>query len=347
MKKKLKKISKRSAYLLSIAIVGTLVGISVQFVRAWAPPTGTPPNANVSAPVLTDGNQNVKMNVASIDSLMVKNLIVDERGGRITFGGITKTTWPQTYEPGSKSDFPAGTGSFFVVPYGVNKIHVEAWGAGGGGAAGRHGLNQWGVYDETITSGGSGGSGAYVRADIINLKAGDTILVYTGKGGAGASRIDRTDWNVSSNGGVGESSYVSIQDRLTSARTRLITANGGAGGLGHDDGYDRTGTLLCDTGNSRVRAAGGIAESSLAGADLRNGIAGNYCVMERNYAGWGEWAGTIPLTNRTSNGAVVGLDAPFLKYGEGGYGTVWGTTNRVPGVAKAGDGSDGKIIFSW
>lgn len=72
---------------------------------------------------------------------------------------------------------PMGTREFtapledFVVPNGVYRIRVEAWGSGGGG-----GLRVGGVC------GGSGGSGAYVR-DVISVVPGESIRFEVGVGG--------------------------------------------------------------------------------------------------------------------------------------------------------------------
>src|SRR3989344_3344609 len=49
------KIAKQITYWLGVAAVGLVVGLSVQFVRAWTEPTVAPPGGNVGAPINTSG----------------------------------------------------------------------------------------------------------------------------------------------------------------------------------------------------------------------------------------------------------------------------------------------------
>ncbi len=60
-----------------------------------------------------------------------------------------------------------GMADFWVVPVGVTRIQVEAWGGGGGGARG-----------------GGGGAGAYVSA-LIEVAEGETFSMGVGNGGDG------------------------------------------------------------------------------------------------------------------------------------------------------------------
>ena len=54
MKTKLKKLfSSRIAYWTGIIIFGVILGISLQFVKAWTEPTAAPPGGNVGAPINT------------------------------------------------------------------------------------------------------------------------------------------------------------------------------------------------------------------------------------------------------------------------------------------------------
>lgn len=49
----MKKLSKNITYWLGVVAVGLMVGISIQFVRAWTEPSTTPPGGNVGAPINT------------------------------------------------------------------------------------------------------------------------------------------------------------------------------------------------------------------------------------------------------------------------------------------------------
>ncbi len=61
MKTKLKKLfSSRIAYWLGIIIFGAILGVSLQFVKAWTEPTAAPPGGNVGAPINTSANAQTK-----------------------------------------------------------------------------------------------------------------------------------------------------------------------------------------------------------------------------------------------------------------------------------------------
>jgi len=56
MKTKLKKLS----YWAGVSAVGIVLGISLQFVRAWVEPTVAPPGGNIGAPINTGGSTQLK-----------------------------------------------------------------------------------------------------------------------------------------------------------------------------------------------------------------------------------------------------------------------------------------------
>jgi len=45
----------KATYWLGVVTIGLLVGLSLQFVRAWTEPTLSPPGGNVGAPINTSG----------------------------------------------------------------------------------------------------------------------------------------------------------------------------------------------------------------------------------------------------------------------------------------------------
>lgn len=66
MKNKIQTILKKSAYWMSIIAFGTMLGVFLQFAKAWSEPTAAPPDGNVGAPINTgsvaqtkNGNLNV------------------------------------------------------------------------------------------------------------------------------------------------------------------------------------------------------------------------------------------------------------------------------------------------
>lgn len=53
MKQKLKKIFENAVWWSGVVMVGLILGLTIQFVKAWTEPTVAPPNGNVGAPVNT------------------------------------------------------------------------------------------------------------------------------------------------------------------------------------------------------------------------------------------------------------------------------------------------------
>jgi hypothetical protein len=138
--------------------------------------------------------------------------------------GTTPVSWNQAGTPGPTGglnairDITANT--TFVVPAGINRLMVEAWGGGGGGGAA--------LQFPDCVSGGGGGGGGYFRA-IVPVTPGESLTVVIGSGGApGAagsqSAVKRgTITVVSAGGGAGAST------------------SGGAGGAVSATGIVRTG----------------------------------------------------------------------------------------------------------
>ncbi|NTU66532.1 MAG: hypothetical protein HGB08_01255 [Candidatus Moranbacteria bacterium] len=53
MKSRFKRIFENSAYWMGVIVMGLIVGVSIQFARAWVGPTADAPNGNVGAPINT------------------------------------------------------------------------------------------------------------------------------------------------------------------------------------------------------------------------------------------------------------------------------------------------------
>jgi hypothetical protein len=129
----------------------------------------------------------------------------------------------------------------FVVPAGISKLLVEAYGGGGGGGNG--GL---------AAVGGGGGAGAYARG-VITVTPGDTLTITVGSGGAGSSSV------AGGSGGNGEPT------EIADGQTILVSAGGGLGG----------GSNSSSPGNGGVASApaGVIIHTGLDGSGA-NGAAG-------------------------------------------------------------------------
>ena len=66
MKTKLQK----ATYWTSVSVIGIVVGISLQFVKAWTEPTQIAPNSNVGAPITTSGNPQIKSGPLNLGSYL-------------------------------------------------------------------------------------------------------------------------------------------------------------------------------------------------------------------------------------------------------------------------------------
>ena len=88
METKLKKLS----YWTSIAALGIILGISLQFVKAWSEPTAVPPAGNVGAPINTSATGQTKLGGLILNSSATpaaNGLIV--RNGDVLIGAATKS----------------------------------------------------------------------------------------------------------------------------------------------------------------------------------------------------------------------------------------------------------------
>lgn len=157
------------------------------------------------------------------------------------------------------------TGDFetYVVPPGVTRLRVEAWGAQGG------------IYD--IAQCQTGGFGGYTRSDIA-VTPGETLRVYVGgrgsdlfadsgdarfEGGFNGGGDGRTDTVAGSRGGGGASDVRRAPYELTD---RLVVAGGG-GGAGNFAGVGPSG----GAGGGPVAAPGEPSPNGGGGGTLVDG----------------------------------------------------------------------------
>lgn len=210
-----KKISKKKAYWISVAIVGVVIGFALQVtIASWTPPTQTAPGGNVAAPLTTSAIE---------DQIKKAGLTIGSSGHNIRIGdgaefcikGECISQWADVSSPHVKVFDANGQ---FTVPSGVSQLIVEGWGAGGGGSGYAFYCNQ----PSTYFLGYGGGSGAYGKV-ILNVSAGNTLDITIGKGGTG----------VYSNGAGGLSDcYVSSQTFASGSGSALDGGDGGSSSVG-------------------------------------------------------------------------------------------------------------------
>jgi hypothetical protein len=129
-----------------------------------------------------------------------------------------------TFPPGG----PMGVTEFtsngnFLVPAGVTRVRVDAYGAGGGGGGAD-------TSSTVIVAGGGGGGGAY-EGGVVAVTPGSTLTVVIGAAGATGSNASGTPTN-GGNGGA---------TQLLNGATVLISANGGSGGTASGNNTQGTG----------------------------------------------------------------------------------------------------------
>jgi hypothetical protein len=73
MKKKLKKIFENAVWWSGVVMVGLVLGLTVQFVRAWTEPSVAPPGGNLGAPINTGIIAQAKQGVLQVLGLTVYN----------------------------------------------------------------------------------------------------------------------------------------------------------------------------------------------------------------------------------------------------------------------------------
>jgi hypothetical protein len=149
------------------------------------------------------------------------------------------------YKPGASNMAVFASSGTWAVPSGVTRVHVRAWGAGGGGASG--GCN-------TGYGGGGGGAGGYSEG-FVDV-TGPSVAVTVGTGGPGGGAV-----NCASGQNGGQTSFGT-----------LVVANGGTGSPtngGAGGGASGTGSLVLPGG------AGEACEGVPVGSNYLGGDGGD------------------------------------------------------------------------
>jgi hypothetical protein len=195
--------------------------------------------------------------------------------------------------------------SIWVIPAGITKIRVEAWGGGGGGA-----------------SGGGGAGGTYILTKELTVTPGNNITLTIGTGGASAL-VE------ASNGTAGGQTIIS-------GIFGSFTATGGNGGSPFAGGTSNVFALI---GDEEIQIPGMSGASAFFEYNERT--AGQFVEIAKN----GNGGGVAPTFNNGGPGgmyvrdmntsAILKSTAPAIPVipgtgGGGGYrGSDWGAAGRT------------------
>ncbi|SHL29692.1 hypothetical protein SAMN05444366_0265 [Flavobacterium saccharophilum] len=207
-----------------------------------------------------------------------------------------------------------------VVPAGITKMTVQAWGGGGAGGGASGATDLLGVV--TGRGGAGGGGGAYATAEITVIP-GVTLNVIVARQVAGSSNVTGT---------VGETSTISGFENF-------IKAVGGQGGGANYNGQVPTGGLggqasAC-SGTAVDGSTGEIGSTAVLSLGLKSGAGGKGGIPGGGNGG-ASLMGTLVLsTSRAGNSG----SAP----GGGGSGAI----DAIGGAKIGGAGAAGQVIVSY
>jgi hypothetical protein len=236
MKKNLKALSQKLTYWLGVVAIGLLVGLSLQFVRAWTEPPVAAPGGNVGAPINASATAQTKWGPLALPSLAIYGggSALQANSGTISTQDVWLTSvgkWASSLGAGTL----AGGGTASYIPKWTSPTTL------GNSIITDNGTN--GLF----ITGGSGGAIFAVSSGASNAIFG---INNTGTG-AGVS-----GWSVGGNGVYG----------------RGVTGVYGSGTswAGYFEGPVRTTTLTFGDGTVQTTAAG--AAPPPAGINIESGV---------------------------------------------------------------------------
>lgn len=264
-------------------------------------------------------------------------------------------------------NFRDGTLQNFVVPAGVSSVHVELWGAGGGG----------GRYANL------GGAGAYVAGDLA-VTPGETLGIIVGKGGSdGGSAQTNTE------GGGGGSTYYNAELRCGSGGGRsaiqrsgddIVTAGGGGGGCYNGNSWagwpvaitlpwyvSKYATYMCNGGPARwnQQSYGGFSRiigEYVPSAGASSTAAGEWNVngskyfgataLESGGGGGGYYGGASRDRDGGGGGGSSFIDNLTNATGADGFGPfapITSSPNQQFGISSGNGfkGGNGMVVITW
>ena len=345
------KLSQNVTYWLGVVAIGLVVGLSLQFVRAWTEPAVAPPGGNVGAPINTsnlpqqkiaglainageDTNGDTLIDTWNAIGLFVPNGNVgigtaaptqklDVVGGfvRSDTGFCIKdqciTSWPSGSTICNPQDFShsqtLNASTTFQIPAGVCEVRVEVWGAGGGAGGGGGGY----LSDDQSGGGGGGGGASGYGGGQYSVDPGQIYNVNVGTGGSGGAKGDGSGIallcpQIISNGGAGKNGGESNFSHPVAGK--LIYATGGTGGGGGIKGQNN------DPGDGGAGGTGGTSNGNITVVGGGSGISGTTPAIGGSYGGNGGQGGISSKTGSAGNGgAGAADDVPSTAGSVGGF----------------------------
>lgn len=271
---------------------------------------------------------------ASIGTIYLTNLNVTT--AKIADGAVTLAKLDSTILTWNISTFTSsGT---FTVPANVNRIYIEAIGAGGGGGGGSN------SNSGTVLAGGGGGGGSGgVNKQWVTVTPAESLTVTIGAAGtAGTAAM-----TVGNSGGAGGDTS------LKRSTTILVYAVGGAGGgggsrtgsgpgnLGGTGGGNPTAGVL-GPGAAGVVYAQQVAYAGLSGGN--GGGGGQIGGAGSSGSGFYQYSTTGGTGGNPGTDRGAGGGGGASPYGNGGNGTNGGSGTAGAGGLGAGGGGGGAEI---
>jgi hypothetical protein len=227
--------------------------------------------------------------------------------------------------------FFTGAYQSFTVPFGVDSLYIEAWGAQGGKSTGCGGVNDF--QDD-------GGLGGYSRGHLL-VVPGQTYYIYVGgqggiNGGAG--------WNGGGNGGQyagggGGASDVRASIGVLASR-RIVAGGGGGGQRGCPSDYGTGGNGGGSSGSAGIALITGVGGSG--GGQVSGGAAGT---APSNAGTFGNGGNTAQTHVAGGGGGWYGGGSAYRAGGGGGSGYLGGV---VLGSTQAGQNAgNGRVKITY
>lgn len=106
------KIKKNLTHWLSVIVIGIILGVSLQFVRAWTEPTQAPPNGNLGAPINTSATAQTKAGGITAGTLTAATVTGTTQ---LCIGTDCRNAWPSGTTPTPTPTPTCMGGSYDIV----------------------------------------------------------------------------------------------------------------------------------------------------------------------------------------------------------------------------------------